>query len=163
MVTIFLFGGFLFLNDRAQKKEEEQLKQINLTKPEPLATVSATPQAKDAKIEIQGKVTELKIDDLQIGTGEEAVDGKKTTVHYTGILTDGTKFDSSVDRNQPFSFTLGAGEVIAGWDQGVKGMKVGGKRKLTIPADLGYGSAGAPPVIPANATLIFEVELLKVE
>lgn len=106
---------------------------------------------------------ELKIDDTKVGTGAEAVSGKRVTVHYTGTLTDGTKFDSSVDRGQPFSFMLGAGQVIKGWDQGVAGMKVGGTRKLTIPADLGYGATGAGGVIPPNATLLFDVELLKVE
>lgn len=106
---------------------------------------------------------ELKIEDLKLGIGTEAVSGKKVTVHYTGTLTDGAKFDSSLDRGTPFIFSLGAGEVIAGWDQGVVGMKVGGKRRLTIPPSLGYGENGAGDTIPPNATLIFEVELLKVE
>jgi peptidylprolyl isomerase/FKBP-type peptidyl-prolyl cis-trans isomerase FkpA len=106
---------------------------------------------------------ELKIEDLVVGTGIEAVAGKTISVHYTGTLTDGTKFDSSKDRGTPFEFTLGAGQVIQGWDQGFAGMKVGGKRKLTIPASLGYGSQGAGGVIPPNATLIFEVELLGVK
>lgn len=106
---------------------------------------------------------ELKKEDIKVGTGAEAVAGKRVTVHYTGTLTDGKVFDSSVARKQPFPFNLGKGEVIAGWDQGVAGMKVGGKRKLTIPPELGYGARGAGNVIPPNATLIFEVELLKVE
>ncbi|GAC1570525.1 MAG: FKBP-type peptidyl-prolyl cis-trans isomerase [Polyangiales bacterium] len=104
----------------------------------------------------------LEKQDLVVGTGAEAKSGKRVKVHYTGTLTDGKKFDSSLDRQRPFQFNLGAGEVIRGWDEGVAGMKVGGKRKLTIPADLGYGAAGAPPLIPANATLVFEVELLEV-
>src|SRR6201997_228130 len=96
------------------------------------------------------------------GTGAEAVAGKTVTVHYTGWLTDGQKFDSSKDRNDPFAFVLGGGMVIKGWDEGVQGMKVGGKRKLTIPPQLGYGVRGAGGVIPPNATLVFEVELLEV-
>jgi peptidylprolyl isomerase len=105
----------------------------------------------------------LQYQDVVVGTGAEAVAGKSVTVHYTGTLQDGTKFDSSVDRNQPFTFTLGAGEVIPGWDEGVAGMKVGGKRKLVIPPELAYGAQGRPPVIPPNATLNFDVELLEVK
>lgn len=100
--------------------------------------------------------------DLVVGQGEEAVSGKRVTVHYVGTLTNGQKFDASTDRGEPFSFRLGAGEVIRGWDQGVAGMRVGGKRKLTIAPELGYGARGFPPVIPPNSTLIFEVELLGV-
>jgi FKBP-type peptidyl-prolyl cis-trans isomerase len=105
----------------------------------------------------------LKIEDLVVGNGAEAVKGKQVSVHYTGWLTDGKKFDSSKDRGQPFQFALGRGQVIRGWDDGVAGMKVGGKRKLTIPPELGYGSAGAGGVIPPDATLVFEVELLGVK
>lgn len=104
----------------------------------------------------------LKFEDLIEGEGEVAASGHRVTVHYTGWLTDGTKFDSSLDRNDPFMFSLGAGQVIRGWDEGVEGMKVGGKRKLTIPPQLGYGAYGAGGVIPPNATLVFEVELLGV-
>lgn len=100
--------------------------------------------------------------DVVVGKGAEAKAGDKVSVHYVGTLTDGKEFDSSKKRNKPFDFTLGAREVIAGWDQGVAGMKVGGKRKLVIPPTLGYGARGAPPVIPPNATLNFEVELLGV-
>ena len=107
-------------------------------------------------------MSELIIEDLSVGNGDEAVSGRTVVVHYTGWLTDGTKFDSSKDRNDPFNFPLGAGHVIRGWDQGVAGMKVGGKRKLTIPPEMGYGSRGAGGVIPPNATLVFEVELLAV-
>ena len=105
----------------------------------------------------------LKVEDIEIGTGTEAVNGKILTVHYTGTLSDGIKFDSSIDRGQPFSFSLGASQVIAGWDQGLLGMKVGGKRKLTIPPQLAYGDQGVPGAIPPNAALIFEVELLDVK
>ncbi|MEI6082918.1 MAG: FKBP-type peptidyl-prolyl cis-trans isomerase [Verrucomicrobiota bacterium] len=107
-------------------------------------------------------MTELKTEEIKVGTGAEAVAGKTVSVHYTGWLVDGTKFDSSKDRGQPFSFPLGGGRVIKGWDQGVAGMKVGGTRKLTIPASLGYGDRGAGGIIPPGATLVFEVELLGV-
>ena len=104
----------------------------------------------------------LRYQDVTEGNGTEATADRTVSVHYTGWLPNGEKFDSSRDRNEPFSFTLGAGQVIAGWDEGVAGMKVGGRRKLVIPADLGYGTAGAPPAIPPGATLVFDVELLDV-
>ncbi len=104
----------------------------------------------------------LIIEEVVVGTGAEARAGQRVRVHYTGRLTNGTKFDSSLDRNDPFGFKLGAGEVIKGWDQGVAGMKVGGKRKLTIPPELAYGDSGFPGAIPPGATLVFDVELVAV-
>jgi FKBP-type peptidyl-prolyl cis-trans isomerase FkpA len=107
--------------------------------------------------------TGLIYDDLVVGEGETATVGQTVVVHYTGWLQDGTKFDSSKDRQMPFNFQLGAGRVIKGWDEGVAGMNIGGVRKLTIPSDLAYGAQGAGDVIPANATLVFEVELLELK
>lgn len=108
------------------------------------------------------RVTELVIEDLTVGTGEEAKAGDLVEVHYVGTLTDGTEFDASRNRGQTFSFTIGAGEVIQGWDEGVPGMKVGGVRKLTIPSDMAYGDYGVGS-IPGGATLIFEVELVSIQ
>ncbi|MDO8960269.1 MAG: FKBP-type peptidyl-prolyl cis-trans isomerase [Rhodocyclaceae bacterium] len=104
----------------------------------------------------------LMIEEIVEGTGDTAAAGQTVSVHYTGWLTNGSKFDSSKDRNDPFDFPLGGRQVIAGWDEGVQGMKVGGTRKLTIPPNLGYGARGAGGVIPPNATLVFEVELLEI-
>jgi FKBP-type peptidyl-prolyl cis-trans isomerase len=106
---------------------------------------------------------DLTIEDQKPGTGAEARAGNTVTVHYVGTLTDGKKFDSSRDRGKGFTFKLGAGQVIQGWDQGVAGMKVGQVRRLTIPPELAYGAKGFPPVIPPNSTLVFEVELLEVK
>ena len=102
----------------------------------------------------------LRVIEIQIGTGNEAQKGQTVSVHYTGWLADGTKFDSSLDRGQPLSFVLGAGQMIPGFDEGVAGMRVGGKRRLIIPANLAYGSQGRPPTIPANAELTFDVQLV---
>lgn len=111
-----------------------------------------------------GDVSSLKTEELKAGSGKEAKSGTKVSVHYTGWLTNGKKFDSSVDRGEPFEFELGAGQVIQGWDQGVAGMKVGGKRKLTIPPQMAYGDRDVGGgLIPANSTLVFEVELLDVK
>ena len=106
---------------------------------------------------------ELQITDESVGTGPEAKTGDNVSVHYTGTLMNGRKFDSSRDSGKPFDFKIGSGQVIKGWDQGVVGMKVGGKRKLVIPSDLGYGAGGHPPAIPANAGLKFDIELLEIK
>jgi peptidylprolyl isomerase len=131
------------------------------------APVFANPEkAKSAEKPAAGKqVTTpsgLKYVDVKVGNGASPVKGKQVKVHYTGTLENGKKFDSSVDRNEPFAFVIGVGQVIPGWDEGVMSMKVGGKRKLTIPSKLGYGERGAGGVIPPNATLLFDVELLDV-
>ncbi len=109
------------------------------------------------------QVTELKIEDIKVGEGAEVKSGDTVVMHYAGTLLDGTKFDTSYDRGEPFTTQIGVGQVIAGWDQGVPGMKVGGKRKLTIPSNLAYGERGAGALIPPNSALIFEVELLEIK
>lgn len=143
-------------SDNTSKTADDTTKDVKEKKKAKKKTAKTTPKkSKD--------VTELQKKDLKVGKGKEAKSGMKVTVHYTGWLTDGKKFDSSKDHGQPFSFTLGAHQVIEGWDKGVAGMKEGGKRRLTIPPTLGYGDRGAGDAIPPNATLIFEVELLTVE
>jgi FKBP-type peptidyl-prolyl cis-trans isomerase len=136
---------------------------------EPTASASASVEAVEpaaapaaAAPAAGATVTELKKEDQKVGTGPACKSGDKVRVHYTGTLMNGTKFDSSRDRNEPFEFTLGQGMVIKGWDEGVVGMKKGGKRKLTIPADKAYGASGHPPTIPPNSALIFEVELVEI-
>jgi FKBP-type peptidyl-prolyl cis-trans isomerase len=142
--SLILIG--VVLTGACAKKEEPTQGTAATAAPQPAANLSG-----------------LKMDDSRVGDGATAEAGKQVSVHYTGWLTDGTKFDSSKDHGQPFTFQLGAGQVIKGWDQGVAGMKVGGVRKLTIPPSLGYGASGAGGgLIPPNATLVFEVELLGV-
>ncbi|MFO0676449.1 MAG: FKBP-type peptidyl-prolyl cis-trans isomerase [Polyangiaceae bacterium] len=123
--------------------------------PEPVVSEAGAPAAATG--------TKVQIVDVVVGSGREAKSGDKISVHYTGTLTDGKEFDSSRPRNSPFDFKLGGGQVIKGWDEGLVGMKVGGKRKITIPPALGYGERGSPPKIPGNSTLVFEVELLDIK
>ena len=122
----------------------------------------AAQKIKDRGVKTVTTASGLKYVDMVVGKGASPTVGKQVTVHYTGTLENGTKFDSSVDRKEPFSFVIGVGQVIKGWDEGVKSMKVGGKRKLIIPSKLGYGARGAGGAIPPNATLLFDVELLDI-
>jgi len=124
--------------------------------------VQAGDKGKTAAAKTVTTASGLKYTDVKVGSGASPVKGKQVKVHYTGTLENGKKFDSSVDRNEPFTFVIGVGQVIPGWDEGVMGMKVGGKRKLIIPSKLGYGARGAGGVIPPDATLLFDVELLDV-
>lgn len=136
---------------------------LESTEPAALEQTAATASMEPFLEPGQPLPTDLVMRDVVVGTGAEAVPGTKVTVNYVGMLPGGTVFDASANHGQPFSFTLGAGDVIPGWDQGVAGMKVGGKRQLIIPPELAYGERGAGAVIPPNATLLFEVELLDVQ
>lgn len=131
------------------------------------APVASSPAATGSPAAGAGKTvttqTGLQYEDIVVGTGAQPNKGQVVVVHYVGRLTDGKKFDASTDRGQPFEFPLGVGQVIPGWDEGVASMKVGGKRKLTVPGNLAYGPQGRPPVIPPNATLVFDVELLSIK
>lgn len=151
IIALFLLTfvpAWFLVAQTAEKKPAE--KTAEAAKPPPAAPKTVTTRSG------------LKYTDLVIGSGSIPKSGNTVIVHYTGWLTSGKKFDSSVDRKEPFSFVLGRGQVIKGWDEGVASMRVGGKRKLTIPPELGYGPQGYPGVIPRNATLIFEVELLRI-
>ena len=161
-LILIIVTGSLFFYQKSDNNPAPNTSEVSSLTTD-LQSQQETVSSEDATINyMDASVTELKFEDEVVGTGDTAEAGKNVTVHYTGTLITGEKFDSSVDRGQPLSFVLGAGRVIQGWDQGVVGMKVGGKRKLTIPPSLGYGEQGTGP-IPPSATLIFEVELLKVE
>lgn len=159
---IFLSALLVSVGMVACKKDPKPETTAATTETSAATTETAPATANEGTAMTQTKNESLKIDDIKVGTGDTAVSGKTVVVHYTGWLTNGTKFDSSVDRKEPFEFPLGQGRVIQGWDQGVANMKVGGKRKLTISPELAYGSRDLG-VIPPNSTLVFEVELLKVK
>ena len=154
LVTIVFGGGYYFSKKIDFKESTKQKPESN--------TIEKVENNTNNQVEINKTKPMIKIEILKEGQGVEAKNGDNVSVHYTGTLVDGTKFDSSVDRGQPFSFILGAGQVIQGWEQGVLGMKAGEKRKLTIPSELGYGTQGAGGIIPPNTTLIFDVELMKI-
>ncbi len=178
VAALVVLGGIIYLSkkpaiDKAEKTEQAQkaaaAKQAATPPPsvppvpEPAKKSAKDNSTKSSDSDIPKTVDHLIKKDIKVGTGKEAKTGDTVTVNYRGTLTDGKQFDSSYDRNEPFTFQLGAGNVIKGWDEGVQGMKVGGKRKLIIPSDLGYGEQGMGADIPPNSTLVFEVELLKVE
>lgn len=151
VLAVLILGSYYFLKKAPTKVNQN----MNFTEePQKENSQPASPSAQNQ--------TDLKIEDLKVGQGKEVKKGDTAQVHYLGTLTNGEKFDSSYDRNQPFEFQVGAGQVIEGWDQGLLGMKIGGKRKLTIPPTLGYGNQ---PIgtIPANSTLIFEIELITIK
>jgi len=155
VMIVLSFGFFAFRGSSSESSDTSNVSEIQLTDDLNQSLVED---------DILESVEDLQIEDIVTGTGDEAVSGKSVTVHYTGTLTNGTKFDSSLDRDEPFSFNLGSGMVIKGWEEGIVGMKVGGTRKLTIPPSMAYGTSGTPDgSIPPNSTLIFEVELLGVE
>ncbi|MFA5870812.1 MAG: FKBP-type peptidyl-prolyl cis-trans isomerase [Candidatus Paceibacterota bacterium] len=164
LVAIVIVGvGAILYGMRAPQEpvaQELQEQGLNQQQSQP---ITQAPMPQSTNITMQTLDDGLQIGDEVVGTGAEAVAGKEVTVHYTGTLINGTKFDSSLDRGAPFTFSLGVGQVIRGWDEGVVGMKVGGKRKLIIPSELGYGPRGAGSTIPPNATLLFDVELLGVK
>lgn len=162
VIVLIIVGWLSFMNNNAEmaKQAEKTINEINATSTES-ATVDTNANTNTNTNTNMTQITELKMEDSVVGTGAEAKAGDNVTVHYVGTLLDGTVFDASKPRgDQGFTFTLGAGQVIKGWDVGVAGMKVGGKRKLSIPSAMAYGNQAVGGVIPANSDLIFEVELL---
>jgi len=171
IIVLVVIGGLYFIPKIGKNKELEQVEFDGQGLEMPGETQQdKTQQTQQAQAEdMYGGMSEeefwsqLRAEILQPGQGQEAQNGQKLTVHYVGVLEDGTKFDSSVDRGQPFEVTLGAGQVIQGWELGLIGMKKGEIRRLFIPSELGYGERGAGQMIPANANLIFEIQLLEIE
>lgn len=164
VVIVFVGVAAWFFVNKA--KNASQVSDINSIVPENLDNSTPMPTSKSEEPQTQGWIklpSGLQIQDVVVGYGQEAHEGDVVAAHYIGKLEDGTKFDSSYDKGEPFAFALGGGMVIKGWDIGLVGMKVGGKRKLIIPPELGYGSRGAGGVIPPNATLHFEIELVAVQ
>lgn len=159
IAVVLVIGGIRYFTERPvpQPTANDTARDSSPSGKPSLAPAKPSASHGDKEKELPGG---LKYEDLEVGKGDEAKTGDKVSVHYTGWLVNNKKFDSSLDRGQPFDVTLGQGGVIKGWDQGIPGMKVGGKRKLIIPPNLAYGETGQPPTIPGNATLIFQVELL---
>lgn len=165
VILLILVAGYIWSRQGEVKEPENktvttqrvETKQVDSNSQEQLTTKEEKMQEETTS------ASELKKEIIKEGTGPEAKTGDTVSVHYTGTFLDGKKFDSSVDRGTPFEFTVGAGMVIKGWDEGVAGMKVGEKAKFTIPSDLAYGPNGYPPVIPGGATLVFEIELLEIK
>lgn len=157
VLLVFVGIGYFATSNKSQETNMDDTQNLNQ------ATSTPTPVEEAVQSgNVQTLEGGLKIEDLKVGTGEEVKSGDTVSMHYLGTLENGEKFDSSYDRGQPFQTKIGVGQVIQGWDKGVPGMKVGGKRKLTIPGPLAYGSQGIPGTIPPNATLIFEVELVEI-
>lgn len=163
VVIVAVAAGLIYFLMRSPATPVTQNEAPAASSEQPSESAQPAVSAEPAPAAPAAPVTALKIEDERIGTGAEAKSGLTVRVNYVGTLTDGTKFDSSYDRGQPLAFPLGQHLVIPGWEQGIVGMKVGGKRKLTIPPSLAYGAAGKPGIIPPNATLIFEIELLAAE
>ena len=161
VVLVVLVSGIILLTDSNKNRE---LQKTDIILEDNKEEIDIVPENNKGDNQSNDEKMELKIEVLQEGSSEvQTKNGDTISVHYTGTLEDGTKFDSSVDRGAPISFTIGAGQVIQGWEQGTLNMKIGEKRKLTIPAELGYGASGAGSIIPPNATIVFDIELMDIQ
>ena len=161
LIVVIVIGYFVFSDYRARNQAATATPTTTANTSYPIGTLDTTPPAPSANAVTTA--SGLVYEDLQVGDGTTAKSGDTVSVNYTGWLADGTKFNSSLDRGQPLDFSIGAGQVIPGWDEGVNGMNVNGTRLLVIPPDLAYGASGYPPTIPANATLTFEVQLVAIK